>query len=77
MNSSPIYATQAEPFMMTSFSLNSPKYWITFGNYKLGEVLDAPMVSNNAQISFPQGTYSMKAVLNPDMTWTITSDQDR
>ncbi|MBT3257940.1 MAG: hypothetical protein HN366_16010 [Deltaproteobacteria bacterium] len=71
MNSSPIYATQAEPFMMTSFSPDSPKYWITFGNYKPGEVLDADMITNEAQILFPQGIYSMEAVLNPDMTWSI------
>ncbi len=77
MSGSPIYAMQAMPNWTVAFDPSSPKYWITFGNYRLGEVLDHNSVTNRAEIVFPEGVYSMTAVLRPDLTWVISPGSDQ
>lgn len=66
------FVVQAQPNMNLVFTPH-PEYWITFGNYVQGEVMDISSVSNPAKIEFPPNVYSMTAVLNADNTWTITS----
>lgn len=66
------FVVQAQPNMNLIFTPD-PEYWITFGNYMQGEVVDITEVNNPAQIKFPPNVYSMTAILNPDNTWTITS----
>ncbi len=66
------FVAPAQPNMNLIFTPN-PEYWITFGTYVQGEVVDITAVNNPAQIKFPLNVYSMTAILNPDNTWTITS----
>lgn len=47
------------------------QYWITFGTYTRGEVLDINQIANKAEIVFPVGIYSMTAILNKNNTWTV------
>lgn len=61
---------QAQPNMNLVFT-PKPKYWIAFGNYTEGEVLDLSEMTYPAEIVFPVNVYSMTAILNPDNTWTI------
>jgi hypothetical protein len=49
-----------------------PEYWIAFGNYEQGEILDIGIVNNPAQIAFPPGHSTANATLNLDNSWTIT-----
>lgn len=70
MSGLPIYAVQAQPNWNLVFTPH-PLYWITFGNYVQGEVMDVESISNAAQVIFPPGGYSMTATLNQNMSWTI------
>ena len=64
------FVVQSQPNMNLIFSPH-PEYWITFGNFIQGEVMDITEVSNPAQIQFPPNIYSMTATFNPDNTWTV------
>ncbi|QRK09335.1 hypothetical protein JQX13_04085 [Archangium violaceum] len=64
------FAVQAQPSMCVTF-VPRPRYWITFGDYAQGEVLDVARIINPAEIQFPINVYSMTAILNKDDSWTI------
>lgn len=64
------FAVQAQPNLDLTFTPH-PKYWITFGNYNEGDVLDIAEMTKSAEIAFPPNVYSMTAILNEDNTWTI------
>lgn len=64
------FAVDAQPNSNLTFTPH-PQYWITFGNYVQGQVMDIGHVNNPAQIVFPTNVYSMTAILNPDNSWTI------
>lgn len=70
MSGAATFATQAQPNWSLVFTPH-PQFWIAFGNFTQGEVLDVEAISNPAQIQFPANVYSMTATLNPDNTWTI------
>jgi rhizosphere induced protein len=48
-----------------------PIYWITFGNFEPGEVLDVESISNKLRVHFERGVYSMTVVLHKDNTWSV------
>jgi len=75
MSGSGTYAVQAQPNLQLTFTPH-PVYWITFGNFTQGEVLDIQSLTNPAQINYPAGNYAMVATLNQDNTWTITTASD-
>jgi hypothetical protein len=64
------FVTQGGPNLTAIFT-PSPQYWVAFGNYEAGQVLDITVINNPQQVSFQDGVYSMTAVLNYDNTWTI------
>jgi hypothetical protein len=66
----PVFAAQAQPNFNVLFTPN-PQYWLTFGPYQHGQVLDVETIDNNVQINFPSGVTSMTATLNADNTWTV------
>jgi hypothetical protein len=66
------FVVQTQPNWNLVFTPH-PEYWITFGTYTQGEVMDITSVNNPAQIKFPANIYSMTAILNADNTWTIQS----
>jgi hypothetical protein len=71
MSGSGTFAVQAQPRMNAIFAPH-PEYWITFGNISQGEVMDITSVtSQSGKIEFPNGVYSMAAILNEDNTWTV------
>ena len=70
MSGSGTLAVQAQPNMNLTF-MPYPEYWITFGNFIEGEVLDITQITNKAKITFPPNIYSMAAILNQDNTWTV------
>lgn len=70
MGGSGTFALQGQPNMQAVFS-PTPQYWITFGNYIQGEVLDITNISNPAAVAFPPNVFSMTAILNADNTWTV------
>ena len=70
MSGSGVYVVQAQPNITATFTPH-PVYYITFGTYTQGEVLDIGQITNDAQIAFPPNVYAMTAILNADNTWTI------
>ncbi len=71
MSGFPIFAVQAQPNMTYTFTPDR-KYWIAFGDYETGEVIDPTSITNKAEIVFPSGCYSMEAVLDQSENWTIS-----
>lgn len=72
MSGAGTFAVPSQPNMTLIFSPH-PKYWVTFGNYEAGEVLDITSISQKAQIDYPINVYSMTATFGADNKWTIGS----
>lgn len=68
MSGSTVYATQARPNQDLSFSPH-PQYFIAYGNYEEGEVIDVSTIHNPLQLSYPVGIYALTTTLNADGTW--------
>jgi rhizosphere induced protein len=47
------------------------EYWIVFGNYCLGEILNMTQISHKCKLEFEPGIYNKHITLNFDNTWTI------
>lgn len=72
MSGRPFLVVQAQPDWKLVFQPNpNPDYWITFGKYKEGEVLDINQIPKKAKISFPENIYSMTAILTRENTWIV------
>ena len=72
MSGAGTFAVESQPNMSAMFTPH-PVYWITFGNYVAGQVLDVATISQKKQILFPVNVYSMTATFNPDNTWSVSS----
>lgn len=66
------FVVQAQPNLNLNFTPH-PRYFIVFGNYEPGEVLDISEMTNTAEIDFPPNVYSMSAILGSDNAWTVKS----
>lgn len=66
------FVVESQPSVLAKFTPH-PQYWITFGTYQLGQVMDVEtIVDKSAQIEFPPAVSTMTATLNKDNTWTVT-----
>ncbi len=74
MSGNGTFVVQAQPNMNLTFTPH-PKYWIAFGNYTEGQVLDITEMTNVKEIDFPPNTYSMTAILNADNSWTVQTTE--
>lgn len=70
MSGAGTFAVQAQPNLNLKFTPH-PEYWIAFGNYRKGEVLDIQEITNSAKIEFEPSIYSMSATLNRQNEWII------
>lgn len=68
MSGSTVYATQARPDQNLTFS-PQPQYFIAYGNYEEGEVIDVSTILNPLQLSYPAGIYALTTTLHADGTW--------
>ena len=66
----PVYAVQAQPNISLTFN-PKPQYFLTFGNFLEGEVLDLASITNAVALDFPSRTFSLTVTLNPDNTFTV------
>lgn len=71
VSGSTVYAAQAQPNMIQVFAPQS-NYWIAFGNYQQGEVLDFHTIPNCCQLNFPPGVTSLNVTLNPNGTFSFS-----
>jgi rhizosphere induced protein len=73
MSGAGVYAVQAQPNIQLTFTPH-PKYWITFGQFAQGQVLDIGQVTGQAaSIEFPDNIYSLTAILGANNKWTVKS----
>jgi hypothetical protein len=70
MSGAGAFAFEAQPNTTLVFTPH-PEYWITFGNYQKGEILDITAITNQAKVAFPPNVYSMTAFLMSDNTWSV------
>lgn len=70
MSGSGAFVVPATPNYNFTFTPH-PKYWVTFGDYDKGEVLDIESLTDAAEIIFEPNVYSMKAVLENDNVWRV------
>ena len=70
MSGAGVFVVEAEPNLNLIFTPH-PVYWITFGMYEQGEVLNITEITNSQEIAFPPGVYAMTATLNADNTWSV------
>jgi hypothetical protein len=70
MAGAPICLAQAGPNLKTSFKPLSA-YWLAFGAFSEGQVLDPSSIPNPKQIVFPANVHSMTATLGASNTWSV------
>lgn len=68
MSGSTVYVTQARPNQSLTFSPH-PQYFIAYGNYEEGEVIDVSTIHNPLQLSYPAGIYALTTTLHADGSW--------
>lgn len=73
MSGSGTFVRQAEPNIDLVFTPH-PEYWITFGTFTEGQVLDITEITHPAALEFPPNVYKLVATLNADNTWTVTPE---
>ena len=73
MSGAPTVVVQGQPNMTLMFT-PKPTYWVAFGTFQQGQVLDIESITQPVQVEFPYNVVSMTATLNADMTWAITSN---
>ena len=69
MSGNPALAVSAGPNLDYAF-IPHPEYWIAFGDYEEGQVIDLNRVTETAKIVFPLNTYSLSITLQEDNTWS-------
>ncbi|WP_428527066.1 protein rhiA [Roseibium sp.] len=68
------FVVPAQPNITAAFTPH-PTYWVTFGQYTPGQVLDIQQITQKAQVAFPVNVYDMYAILGADNKWTVTTQQ--
>lgn len=71
MSGSGTFAVQAQPNVLATFTPH-PEYWITFGTYQQGQVMDVGTITQTVKIDFPANIYKMTATLKPDNKWSVS-----
>jgi len=68
-----VYAVQATPNTNLTFTPH-PQYFLAYGNYTPGLVLDLSAVNKPLPLTYEAGIYSLAVTLNPDDSWsTVTT----
>lgn len=48
-----------------------PRYWLAFGTYEVGEVMDIEAMSNTVEVEFGADIYNKVVTLKEDNTWKV------
>lgn len=68
MSGKPTQACVASPGLKYTFTLH-PRYWIAFGKFEEGEVIDLKRMTQKFEIQYPVNTYRRSVTLTPNNTW--------
>lgn len=71
MNGKTAFATSA---LMNNHFIFIPKvrYWLIFGKYQIGEVMDLNRATDAVEIKFKPNVYEITATLGDDYKWTLS-----
>lgn len=65
------FVVDAEPNLAAVFTPH-PTYWVSFGSFDQGQVLDIQTLVNTAEVQFPANVYEVTAELDSGNNWSIT-----
>ena len=65
MSGSGTFALQAVPNTTAGFTPH-PEYWVTFGQYAPGQVLDIGTITNTVEVTYPDSIASRTVTLQPN-----------
>lgn len=68
MGGSTVYAVQARTGQNLTFSPH-PKYFIAYGDFEEGDVIDVSSINNPLELAYPSGVYALTTTLNADGSW--------
>lgn len=68
MSGKPVYVTQARPNNSLTFSPH-PSYFLAYGTYQEGTVIDVSTVNNILELRFPTDVFNLTTTLNADDSW--------
>ncbi len=68
MSGAGTFVQPAQPNMDLVFSV-TPTYWITYGNYTPGQVIQISDITHTQQLTFPTGCYELDVTLQRDNSW--------
>jgi rhizosphere induced protein len=68
----PVFATNAQPNSVANFRID-PRYFIAFGTYVQGQIVDVNHMTLPAELSFGTGVFSLTATLDSQNLWHITT----
>jgi len=51
--------------------LPHPRYWVSFGTYEVGEVMDIESMSNIVEVKYDPDVFDKIITLNSDNTWSV------
>jgi len=66
----------ALPGHSTQITVSAIKYWISFGKFEVGQVLDTKNILNPYEVTFPANIFVVYATLLDDFTWNVTTSID-
>ncbi len=69
MSNRPTFGIECMPSFTYSF-IPRPEYWVAFGDFEEGEVIDLNRVSQSVQVVYPVNVYAQTLVFNKDNTWS-------
>lgn len=70
MSGEGVFAINAQPNAVTSFIVH-PEYWVIFGNYQKGEVIDIQLMTKAQKIEFKSNQYNIDITLDSTNSWKI------
>ncbi len=70
MSGNATHVVDAEPNFAAVFSVH-PEYWISFGSFQPGQVLDTQTMVNSDKVEFPVNVFNMTATLDSGNDWMI------
>lgn len=71
MSGAAVMGVSANPNTISTFRLQ-PNYWITFGNFQTGEIIDPEQISSAVEITFAGGTHNRTVVMGLDNLITVS-----
>lgn len=71
MSGAGTFAIAAQPGADLVFTPH-PTYWLTFGSYTPGQVLDPAKLPHTLEVTFPPDVFALQVTLDKNHHWTTS-----